>query len=216
MERLRPVAFAIAVVLVLGTLAGLLSSCGPSESNEAATPGYKDEERRPDDSPFEMAEPEDRGPTTIPDGFFNGTSTPNVPPTPTSTPPPSTTTTAQPPYELPTNVTSICGMTRSIKSLLPKTQPSDALVRKTLDGLLPNLEAYIRLSPPEVVGDVTFIRDMVRELDRLFTEGGNTVVYPPVLAIITSINTLSPPYQDLGERMARIEVAEQSACSSAQ
>lgn len=200
--------------MLLGLASGPVASCRSGTStvvSEAPAPGYTGEEAKPDDAPFEMAEASNRGSTTIPESFFGNATT-----TSTTTTAPPTTTTTQPPYELPSTVTSICGVSRSIRSLFPQTEPSDALVRRTLDGLLRNLDAYLRLAPDEIEADLSAIRDMVQELDRLFTEGGDTVRYPPLVSVIMAIRNGSAPYQDLAAQLDHVTVVEQSVCSASQ
>lgn len=206
LQRRRRLAAAAVLAACLATAA----ACGRSpEASDA--PGYDASATTIDTTPFDLAGPSSRsGSTTIPSGAFDPAE-----PTVTEPAPEDATTTTQPPFFLPSNVTSICGATRSLASLFPRDPIPDAQVAGTLAQLRVNLAAYEQLAPATVRADFTAVRTMVEELDRLFQEGGQTTSYPPLQAVLQQLTQAQPPYREVISAIARIRIQEEQICGEA-
>jgi len=172
--------------MIIGTAlfvgATILVGCGGGEATTDANPGFSGEDRTVDTSPFEMPALND-SPTTLPDSFFESTTTeatlPLPPPTTTAPPTTSTSTSTSTTTTLPTpivpelaNITDLCGFASYMSSFYGLSKESPRTVQRKVTALVAVLRRLAEVAPASVRADVVAIatalsdlRDVLRTVD---------------------------------------------------
>jgi hypothetical protein len=208
----------IAVVAVLVVVSAFLVTRNTRQevrASDAPVPGYRSEERRADDAPFEFAGPSTTaGPTTIPGGQDALTRRTTTTTSTTTTLPPTTTTTIPTAVVLPPpdDIRSICGMHDSIFSIqLIWTDPSID-VQQVAEQLQSNMNRYLAVSPPELRDEVDVLRNTIIAMaDRLRTAGWNTND-GGVRQLLKEIESQAPPFERFVSGMNAVRFAESALC----
>lgn len=209
----------VAVVAVLVVVSAFLVTRNTRQevrASDAPVPGFRDEDRRADDSPFEFAGPSTTaGPTTIPggqDALVRRTTTTTT--TTTTTLPPTTTTTLPTAVSLPPpdDIRSICGMHDSIFSFQVIWRDPPVDVQQVAEQLQSNMNRYLAVSPPELRDEVDGLRNaFIAMVERLRAAGWNTND-PGVRELLRAIESQSPPFERFVSSMNTLRFVEAATC----
>jgi hypothetical protein len=222
MNRDRLVGAVATVVLVAG-VPFLLVTCNMRREVQVSgseTPGFAGDESRPDDAPFEFAQPTTTaGPTTIPGGRppsrrDRRTGANERAATSSTTTSTTTTTTIPRSVDLPPAeaISSICGMHDSIFSIQLIWTDRSIDVQRVVEQLQSNMDRYLEISPPDVRDEVDGLRwTIVTVADRLRQAGWNTDD-PAVRQLLVAVRGQFPPFDQFVNRMNAIRKVETASC----
>lgn len=214
-RRDRRIRAAIVVAVAVGLVVALALGRSARQPQAEAVGDDPVSTSTRDTSPFEMAGPRETSAlTTIPDPDRFEDDEDEAPEITASTIPPTTDTLPRPSTpEVPAldSITSLCGVTASIRSLYSITQSDQFDEEAVVNQLRNNLRRYAVLDP-EAGALITAIADDVDRLAFILSQNGFDGRSPAILEAVQAIDREVEPFPDLGERIFDLSLIESDAC----
>lgn len=204
------------LVVVVGTaIAASMAACGSDVVGAGDTPGFSDEQRALDESPFELARPEGGGgPTTIatPPTLFVPGRAPEPVETTTTTPTTSTTFPIPQAPSLATVPVSFCGFTSYLYSLVSIFTNEELDIESSTADAPRIIAAFRQFTPPEIQADVALVADTVLSLVAELEAADYDVSEPAFRKKIAGMVSNQPEYEPFLSAYQRVTFVEVSGC----
>jgi len=210
------------VVALLLSAVVLAAACGQERVESGEAPGFSGQQRTVDRTPFQLAVPKDGGgPTTspsqptlsLPDNIAVTTGQGNQAPSSRSTTTTTTTPDVRPVIRRAGEITDLCGLTRAITSGGTLLREPTLDVVSTHNEIKASLDRFVVVSPPEWLGRVTLVRDVIFRIADAAAAAGYDVRDPGVQQLVDDVANGRGEYRRFLDVVDEIYQLERSACT---